>query len=67
MIKENTISSNSLDKALHYAHLLNTLRNPSEKDKQMKSNKNMKHVHFSPIIFVKLAIPAGKRDRQSNN
>ena len=25
----------------------------------------MKHVHFSPIIFVKLVIPAGKKDRQS--
>ena len=25
----------------------------------------LKHVHFSPIIFVKLIIPVGKKDRQS--
>ena len=25
----------------------------------------MKYKHFSPIIFVKLVIPAGKKDRQS--
>ena len=33
--------------------------------KQTKSNKKLKHVHFSPIIFVKLDIPSGKKDRQS--
>ena len=33
--------------------------------KQTKSNKKMKHVHFSPIIFVKLVIPAGKKYRHS--
>ena len=27
----------------------------------------MKHVNFSPIIFVKLIIPEGKKDRQSKN
>ena len=25
----------------------------------------MKHVHFIPIIFVKMVVPAGKKDRQS--
>ena len=33
--------------------------------KQIKSKKKLKHVHFSPIIVVKLVIPAGKKDRQS--
>ena len=33
--------------------------------KQTKSNKKLKHVHFSPIIFVKMVITAGKKDRQS--
>ena len=33
--------------------------------KQTKSKKKMKHVHFSPIIFVKLVIPAGKKDKNS--
>ena len=33
--------------------------------KQTKSDKKLKHVHFSPIIFVKLVIPAGKKDRLS--
>ena len=27
----------------------------------------MKHIHFSQIIFVKLVIPSGMKDRQSNN
>ena len=68
MIKEHTLSSNNLDKVLHYdAHLLNTLRKPYKKDKQTKSNKKLKHLLFSPIIFVKLVIPAGKKDRHSNN
>ena len=66
-IKEHKLSSNNLDKALHDAHILNTLRNPSIMVKQTKSNKKLKHVHFSQIIFVKLVIPAGKKDRQSNN
>ena len=33
--------------------------------KQTKSNKKLKHKHFSPIIFVKLVIPASKKGRQS--
>ena len=64
-MKEHTLSSNNLDKALHCYHLLNTLQNPTNKDKQTKSNKKLKHVHFSPIIFVKMVIPSGKKDRQS--
>ena len=32
---------------------------------QTKSKKKLKHKHFSPIIFVKLVIPAGKKCRQS--
>ena len=34
-------------------------------DKQTKSKKKLKHKHFSPIIFVKLFIPEGKKGRQS--
>ena len=34
--------------------------------KQTKSKNKLKHVHFSPIIFVKLVIPAVKKDIQSN-
>ena len=30
--------------------------------KQTKSKKKLKHKHFSPIIFVKLFIHAGKKD-----
>ena len=63
-IKEQKLSSNNLDKELHDAHLLTTLRKPSKMVKQTKSNKNLKHKHFSPIIFVKLVIPEGKKDRQ---
>ena len=33
--------------------------------KQTKSKKKLKHKHLSPIIFVKLVIPAGKKGRQS--
>ena len=33
--------------------------------KQTNSNKKLKHKHFSPMIFVKLVIPAGKKGRQS--
>ena len=33
---------------------------------QTESKKKLKHTHFSPIIFVKLVIPAGKKDRHSN-
>ena len=63
-LKEHRLSSNNLDKALHDAYLLNTLLNQTnEKDKQTKSYKIMKHVHFSPVIFVKLVIPAGTKDR----
>ena len=36
----------------------------NKKDKLTKYYKKMKHVHFSPIIFVKLVIPAGKKKRQ---
>ena len=32
---------------------------------QTKSKKKLKHKHFSPIIFVKLVIPAGKKGRKS--
>ena len=62
-IKEHKLSSNNLDKASHDAHLLNTLQKPSKRVKQTKSKKKLKH--FSPIIFVKLVIPAGKKGRQS--
>ena len=33
--------------------------------KQTKSKKKLKHKHFSPMIFVKLVIPAGKKVRHS--
>ena len=50
------------------AHLLKALQNPTNKnDKQTKSNKKLKHVHFSPIVFVKLVIPSGKKDIQTKN
>ena len=55
-IKEHKLSSNNLDKALHDDHLLNNLRKPSKMVKQTKSKKKLKHVHFSPIIFVKMVI-----------
>ena len=64
-IKEQKLSSNNLDTALNYAHLLNTLRKPSKMVIQSKSKKKLKHEHFSSIIFVKLVIPAGKKGRQS--
>ena len=64
-IKEHKLSSINLDTALHDAHLLNTLRNPSIMVKQTKSKKKLKHKHFSPIIFVKLVIPEDKKGRQS--
>ena len=32
---------------------------------QTKSKKKLKHKHLSPIIFVKLVIPASKKGRQS--
>ena len=41
------------------------MRKLSKKDKHTKYNKKLKHVHFSPSIFVELFIPAGKTDRQS--
>ena len=66
-IKEHKLSYNNLDKALHDAHLLNTMRKLSKMVNQTKSKKKLKHIHFSPIIFVKLVIPAGKKDRQSKN
>ena len=64
-IKEHKLSSNNLDTALNDAHLLNTLRKPSKMVKHTKAKKKLKHKHFSPIIFVKLVIPAGKKGRQS--
>ena len=65
--KEHKLSSNNLDKALNYAYISDTLLNPTnKKDKQTKFHKKLKIVHLSPIIFVKLFITAGKKDRQSN-
>ena len=64
-IKEHKLSSNNLYTALHDAHLLNTLRKPSIMVKQTKPKKKLKHKHFSPIIFVKLVIPAGKKGGHS--
>ena len=64
-IREHQLSSNNLDKALHDAHLLNTLQNPSKMVNQTKFKKKQKHIYFSPIIFVKLVIPSGKKDKQS--
>ena len=62
-IKEHKLSSNNLDTELNYAHLLNTLRKPSKMVKHAKAKKKLKNKHFSPIIFVKLVIPAGKNNR----
>ena len=53
-IKWHKLSSNNLDKALHDAHLLNTLRKLSKMVKQTKSKKKLKHIHFSPIIFCQI-------------
>ena len=64
-IKEHKLSSNNSDTELHDAHLLNNLRKPSKMVKQTKYKKKLKHKHFSPIIFVKLVIPAGKKEIQS--
>ena len=64
-IKEHKLGSNNLDAALNDACLLNTLRKPAEMVKQTKAKKKLKHKNFSPIIFVKLVIPAGKKGRQS--
>ena len=41
-IKEHTLSSNNLDKALHDTHLLNTMQNLTNKDKQTKKFFNAK-------------------------
>ena len=41
------------------------MQKPSKKYKQTKSNNKLKHVHFSPIIFVNLVIPEGKKYIQS--
>ena len=60
-IKEHKLSSNNLDTALNDAHILNTLRKPSKMVKQTKGKEKLKHKHFSPIVFVKLVIPAGKK------
>ena len=50
---------------MNTTQLLNTLRKPSIMFKQTKSKKKLKHKNFSPIIFVKLVILAGKKGRQS--
>ena len=50
---------------LHDAHLLNTVQKTSKMVIQTKSKKKLKHKHFSPVIFVKLVIPSGKKGRQS--
>ena len=63
-IKEHKLISNNLDKALNDAYIFNTLTKTSKMDKQTKSNNKLKHVQFSPIIFVNLVIPEGKKDRQ---
>ena len=64
-IKEHTLSYNNLDKALHDAHLLSTLQKTTNKKVlKTKFNKKLKDIHLSPIIFVKLVIPAGNMDRQ---
>ena len=63
-IKEHKLSSNNLDTAWNDAHILNTLLKPSKMVKQSKAKKKLKHKHFSPIIFIKLVIPAGKKGRQ---
>ena len=31
-----------------------------------RSNKKLKYIHFSPIIFVQMVITSGKKDRHSN-
>ena len=64
-IKEHKLSLNNLDTALNDAHLLKTMRKPSKMVKNTKAKKKLKHKHFSPIIFVRLVIPAGKKGRQS--
>ena len=64
-IKEHKLSSNNLDTALNDSHLLNTLLKPSKMVKQNKTKKKLKHKISSPIIFVKLVIPAVKKGRQS--
>ena len=65
-LKEHRLSYNNLDAALHYAYLLNTLQNPTNKnDSQSKSSKKLKHVHLTPIIFFKLVITSGKKYRKS--
>ena len=64
-MKEHKLSSNNLDKALHDAHLLNTMQKPSKMVNQTKPNRKLKHIHLSQIIFVKLVIPIGTKYRQS--
>ena len=58
----------NLDASLHDAYLINTLQKPTnKKNKQSKFSRKLKHVHLIPDIFVKLVIPEGKKDIQSNN
>ena len=65
-VKEHKLISNSLDNALHVTYLLKYLRKPTNrKDEKIKSHEKLKYVHLSPIVFVKLVIPADNKDRQS--
>ena len=41
------------------------MQKPINNDKQTKSNKKLKHVHFSRIILVKMVITADKKDRHT--
>ena len=58
--KEHKLSYNNIDKALHDAHLLNTLRNPSKMVIQTKSKKRLKCLCFSFFLnFVWITILDG--------
>ena len=60
-IKEHKLSSNNLDTALNDAHILHTLRKPSKMVKQTRSNKKLKHKHFSPIILSNWSFQQARR------
>ena len=65
-LREQKLSFNNLDAELQDFYLLNTpQKSTNKKDKQSKFSKILKHVHLSPIIFVKLVIPAGKEYKHS--
>ena len=38
-----------------------------KKDKQSKYSRKLKYVYLMSMIFVKLVIPVGKKDRQPKN